>query len=428
MESAEKNENGENEIKKNPDVELTDYKIKSQYLEKNEEEGNERIKKLVLPTVESLEKICSSKLVKDVLTFSKEKFSSFLENSNGTITLNLDKVTSIKNEEIIPYILIFIGGINSNSDIFEYFDDSLKNPSESSYIDNSTDYYQYLNSIVDYLKYTGKLDVSFMLKLLFNVLDEIGISIHKDDKNVLYRSINDAFLSMEKNKILLILAPSNNFWIKSEKNTINDQNYDIKLNNHSNIFYNKKFIKKFFDKVTSHPRCAFGLICSMCYKNLKNCWDGLEKQFSKECPKNVILLDQKDHEELMLDPNKKKPTFLRKMSKIIQRLKKEKEIENKKKGKDDDEEEKSDNVLFFNEKNILILESEIDKMDDTKNNSIFMNLFSEQYLGFNEKGKEAIDLEGDKVINYIIKLFENCHDDIRIYINKNKITDEYSKV
>ena len=57
-----------------------------------------------------------------------------------------------------------------------------------------------------------------------------------------------------------------------------------------------------------------------------------------------------------------------------------------------------------------------------------MNLFSEQYLGFNEKGKEAIDLEGDKVINYIIKLFENCHDDIRIYINKNKITDEYSKV
>jgi hypothetical protein len=166
----------------------------------------------------------------------------------------------------------------------------------------------------------------------------------------------------------------------------------------------------------------------MNYKNLKNCWDGLEKQFSKECPKKVILFDQKDHEEIMLDQNKKKPTFLRKMSKIIEHLKKEKQMEDKKKGRYENEEEAGDNVLYFSEKNILILESEMEKMDDTKPNSIFVNLFSEQYLGFDEKGKEAIDLEGDKVINYINKLFENCHDDIRIYINKNKITDEYSKV
>ena len=54
---------------------------------------------------------------------------------------------------------------------------------------------------------------------------------------------------MEKNKILILIAPSNNFWVKSEKDTINGQNYDIKLNNYDNgknrIFYNKKFIKKF---------------------------------------------------------------------------------------------------------------------------------------------------------------------------------------
>jgi hypothetical protein len=417
MESSEENEN----TKKNPDVELKEYQIQSKFFD----EGDEHIKSFTLPTIESLEKLCSLALVKDILTFDREKYKSYFNENN---ILNLDKVESIKNKELVPYVLIFIGGINSSNDIFDFFEETINNPDESSFIDNSTDYFQYLNSIIDYLKSVGKLDVSFTSDLLFNALDEIGINIHKDDKNVLYRNINDAFLSMEKNKILVILAPSNNFWVKSEKNTINEQNYDIKLNNHSNIFYNKKFIKKFFEKVTNHPRCSFGLLCSMNYKNLKNCWDGLEKQFSKECPKKVILFDQKDHEEIMLDQNKKKPTFLRKMSKIIEHLKKEKQMEDKKKGRYENEEEAGDNVLYFSEKNILILESEMEKMDDTKPNSIFVNLFSEQYLGFDEKGKEAIDLEGDKVINYINKLFENCHDDIRIYINKNKITDEYSKV
>ena len=417
MESSEENEN----TKKNPDVELKEYQIQSKFFD----EGDEHIKSFTLPTIESLEKLCSLALVKDILTFDKEKYKSYFNENN---ILNLDKVESIKNKELVPYVLIFIGGINSSNDIFDFFEETINNPDEASFIDNSTDYFQYLNSIIDYLKSVGKLDVSFTSDLLFNALDEIGINIHKDDKNVLYRNINDAFLSMEKNKILVILAPSNNFWVKSEKNTINEQNYDIKLNNHSNIFYNKKFIKKFFEKVTNHPRCSFGLLCSMNYKNLKNCWDGLEKQFSKECPKKVILFDQKDHEEIMLDQNKKKPTFLRKMSKIIEHLKKEKQMEDKKKGRYENEEEAGDNVLYFSEKNILILESEMEKMDDTKPNSIFVNLFSEQYLGFDEKGKEAIDLEGDKVINYINKLFENCHDDIRIYINKNKITDEYSKV
>ena len=417
MESSEENEN----TKKNPDVELKEYQIQSKFFD----EGDEHIKSFTLPTIESLEKLCSLALVKDILTFDREKYKSYFNENN---ILNLDKVESIKNKELVPYVLIFIGGINSSNDIFDFFEETINNPDEASFIDNSTDYFQYLNSIIDYLKSVGKLDVSFTSDLLFNALDEIGINIHKDDKNVLYRNINDAFLSMEKNKILVILAPSNNFWVKSEKNTINEQNYDIKLNNHSNIFYNKKFIKKFFEKVTNHPRCSFGLLCSMNYKNLKNCWDGLEKQFSKECPKKVILFDQKDHEEIMLDQNKKKPTFLRKMSKIIEHLKKEKQMEDKKKGRYENEEEAGDNVLYFSEKNILILESEMEKMDDTKPNSIFVNLFSEQYLGFDEKGKEAIDLEGDKVINYINKLFENCHDDIRIYINKNKITDEYSKV
>ena len=59
-------------------------------------------------------------------------------------------------------------------------------------------------------------------------------------------------------------------------------------------------------------------------KNLKNCWEGLEKQFSVDCPKKVILFDQTDHRELMLDPEKKKPSFFRDIQKIKDHLKMEK--------------------------------------------------------------------------------------------------------
>ena len=150
----------------------------------------------------------------------------------------------------------------------------------------------------------------------------------------------------------------------------------------------------------------------------------MEKQFSVDCPKKVILFDQTDHRELTLDPENKKPSFFRDMQKIKEHLKKEKNTDNNKK-KDNSEEINYEN---FDEKNNIILESEPDKMsDDTKSNSIFVNLFSEKYLEKDEKERKAIDIEGDKVINYLYILLENCTVDIRDYINHNKITDEYSK-
>ena len=169
-------------------------------------------------------------------------------------------------------------------------------------------------------------------------------------------------------------------------------------------------------KIAKHPRCSFGLLSSMSYKNLKKCWDGLEKQFSSYCPKNIIFLDQEKHERI----SEKK--FLRSMEKIKEHLK------NLKISKDKDG-ENAENTEYFNEKNILILESEEDKkVDGTRKNSIYVNLFDEDYLGKNEKDQISIDLEGDKIINYVVKLLENCNVDIRDYINTNKISNEYSKV
>ena len=175
-------------------------------------------------------------------------------------------------------------------------------------------------------------------------------------------------------------------------------------------------------KITKHPRCIFGLISSMNKKNLKNCWDGLEKQFSVDCPKKVILFDQTDHKTLMLDPEKKKPSFYRDMQKIKEHLKKEK---NSDKNKDTEE----INYEIFDEKNIFILESEPDKeSEDTRNNSFFINSFDEKYLEKKENEKEAIDIRGNAVINYVYQLLENCTDDIRDYIHRNKFDEKkYSK-
>ena len=111
----------ENEIKKNPDVELKEYKIISKFREKKDnDENNDEIS---LPTPESLEKWCSIKMVKDNLEFNIEKYKSFIEEKGDKSFINLDKVESIKNGDLISYILIFLGGLNSYTDIYSYFDE-----------------------------------------------------------------------------------------------------------------------------------------------------------------------------------------------------------------------------------------------------------------------------------------------------------------
>ena len=420
----------ENEIKPNPLVVLQEYKIISQLFDKNEDDQTYSIN-ILLPTPESLDKICNQPIVKDLLNFDLKKYKTFFEEQNSEgqeekkFILNLDR-TSIKSKDLLPHILIFIGGMNSENTLYDFFE-GLTVQTEDQCIDNSENYFVYILKFLDFLKKEEKFSIPInQMDSLFSTLDELGINIPREDTNVLYRSIKDSFFNKNKNKILVLVAPSHNFWIKSEKSSIKEQLYDLKLNNFSNIFYHKKFIEKFLKKIAKHPRCCFGIISSMTYRNLKNCWDGLEKQFTNECPKNVIFIEQNDHEKIQLDPKSKKLSFFRSMKKIIEHLSAEKKKELKKKNYDDESE---NNFQCFNEKNILIVESEEDKIGEgNKNNSIFVSVFSEKYLESDEQKKLAIDLEGDKSINYIYKLLETCNDDIREYINRNKISDEYSVV
>ena len=396
------------EVNNNPEVILKKYEIITNYLEKDDEKE----KQFDLPTPESIQKLCEPQIVKDLLTFDIDKYSSCFEGDK----LNLNKIESIKDAEMTKFLLMFLGYINSKNDIYSlYDDDSMHNPDEKSYIDNLPNYLVYLNMCIDYLKQNDKfLNTLTDIDILLKILSDVGITIQKEDKNDLFTKIKkDLFLSNENNKILILLAPSNNFWIKSEKTVINDINYDKKLNNYSNIFYNKKFIKKFLEQVVSNPRCNFGLISSMTYKNLKACWEALGKidnEINELCPKTIIYIDQNLHDQVQEDPKNKKKSFSRNMNKIIEYLKKDK------KNKNNDQ----DNTGYFKETNILILESELDKMTDTtRYNTIRLNIFNEEFLQKDEKGKTAIELETDKFIQYLVKLLNNCDQDIRAYIKEN---------
>ena len=405
----------EEKIVPNPDVVFKNYKIISQYLEKNEEDKDIELE---LPTPETIQKLCEPQIVKNRLNFDFKKYSSFFEGDK----LNLDKIESLKDTEKTKFLLMFLGFINSKHDIYSLYDQELEVYAyeEKRFIDNVQNYSIYLDYCIDYLKSIDKCFDSIQdFDTFMKILSEVGINIENQEKNDLYLKIKqDLFLSKGKNKILILIAPSNNFWIKSEKSSINEQNYDKKLNNYTNIFYNKNFIKKFMQQVVANPRCHFGLISSMAYRNLKACWDALEKldnDINNLCPKNIIFIDQNLHISVQ-DEKSKKKTFFRDMAKIVEYLKKSK-------GKNKDNEQ--DNTGYFDENNILILESELEKMmDSTRNNTIRLNIFNEEYLQKDEKGKKATDLDVDKFIDYLVKLLNDCGEDIRSYIKQNTFSNK----
>ena len=110
----------EEKIIPNPDVELKNYIIISQYLEKKEEDKDKDIE-FELPTPETIEKLCEPQIVKNRLNFDFKKYSSFFEGDK----LNLDKIESLKDTEKTKFLLMFLGFINSKHDIYSLYDQEL---------------------------------------------------------------------------------------------------------------------------------------------------------------------------------------------------------------------------------------------------------------------------------------------------------------
>ena len=375
---------------------LKEYRIKPRISED---------KKFYLPTPENLLELFNLNVIKDQIYYDIEKYKSHFKVENEETIIDFTNVQHLLNNKILNSILFFLGAINIENDIYEFEgdveedEDEIKEPiSEELLFENSLNYIHYLQNNIQLLtKNIAFMDINYAIKSL----QEIGINIIPDNKNTLYRQLKDKIMSLPENKILVLITPSNNFYVKTEKNSINDINYDFKINNITKLFLNNDFIQKFITKIANHPRCHFGLLSSMIQKNLKTANSGILTMYSTLYPRHYSLIDQRSHDGLDLDKKGVIPKFFRNLELILKHVK------------------TKDKLYCFNKTNVLIIESKDFKISEsTKENTINVSVFNEELIRKpNEERKKILLEKGDKLINYVYELLENCPNDVRDYIS-----------
>jgi len=341
--------------------------------------------------------------------FDEEKITILKESLIKTNCLDLRDNPSIQDTLTLKALLAILGSVNSKNDFTQYTtDDYLSNIESYHYIENFIEkgYVEYIKKNLEIIFGKFKMkDLSNFIKAARNFginVDytiEKEIEFHSENKsassvsyNVIYQNIRNFI--QKQNKILIVVTPSNNFWIKSEKYPLGTKLYDRKLNNYSYIYYNWPLIQLFYNRIASHPRCFVAFLNSMNNKNLKSTIDCIPLQVKNFT--NYIIFDQNSHTNTNQEDSGK-PIFIRDMEKIINVS-------------------QSYEGACFNETNILILESEIDKVGNTKSNMIPMNVFSEEFFTLKPEEFKKFDEEVEKVFVYIETLLNECDCDIREYL------------
>ena len=368
-------------------------------------------KKYFMPTPENLLELFNLNVIHGQIEYDMEKYKSFFKKENEENILDLTNIQHILNNKILNSILFFLGAINIENDIYEFDqveeeEDEIKEPiPEENLFENSQNYIEYLQNNINLLT----KNIAFMdIDLTIKSLEEIGLKIVPENSNTLYRQIKDKVMSLPENKILVLITPSNNFYVKTEKNSINGINYDFKINNITKLFLNSEFIKKFILKISNHPRCHFGLLSSMLQKNLKTANSGMSTMFNTIYPRHISLIDQRSHDGIDLDKKGVVPKFFRNMELILKHIK------------------TKDKLYCFNKTNVLIIESkdfkikEEKKPESTKLNSIHISVINEELLKKPSlERKRLIEEKGERLINYVYDLLENCPNDVRDYLQNH---------
>ena len=375
---------------------LKEYSIKSKI--------SDAEKKFFLPTPENLQTLFNFNAIKNQLFYDIEKYRSLLKTENGQDIIDFRNIQHIQNSKILNSVLFFLGAINIENDIYDFDDyeeeeNELRAPiPEENLYENSDSYIQYIQNNLSVLT----RDIAFIdLSELIKSLKEVGLEIMSEDNNTLYRQIKDTVMSSAENKIMILITPSNNFYVKTEKSAINGINYDFKINNITKIFLNNNFIQKFIKKIANHPRCYFGLLSSMIPRNLKTANSAMQTQFHNIYPKHYSLIDQKSHDSEDVGKKGVIPKFYRNLTLIMNHIK------------------NKDKIYSFNETNILIIDSKDFKISkSTKPNTINVSVFNEELLRtpYAERNK-LLNEKGENLVNYLYNLLENCPNDIRDYIS-----------
>ena len=181
-------------------------------------------KKFYLPTPENLLELFNLNVIKNQIYLDVEKYKSYFKTENEETILYITNIQHILNNKILNSILFFLGAINIENDIYQFEEqvpgeeeeeEEIKEPIPEEYLfENSQNYIQYLqNNIQLITRNIAFMDIEYAIKSL----QEIGINIFPDIGNTLYRQIKDKVMSLPENKILVLITPSNNFYVKTEK-------------------------------------------------------------------------------------------------------------------------------------------------------------------------------------------------------------------
>jgi len=258
------------------------------------------------------------------------------------------------------------------------------------FLEGENSFLNYILRNIETLKENLKPNDTPKLRAL---LDQIGIFIEKNIFDMIENKI------LNEKKILIIVAAGNNFWFKSDKSMIGKNiTYSVKLNNYNYLYMNWELIEKFFLRISQHPRCSVGIITSMIKKNLDNAFFALDRgEYKTNLSIKVdYLFDQEANEVIFTEDAKGGKTFKRSLQKIEEKTKK-----------------------YFNDTNVLFIESELDKSENIKDNMIYLDGFDEEFILGNKEHKEKLNRLTDNLFNYLEKLLDECDCDIREYLMKN---------
>lgn len=240
-------------------------------------------------------------------------------------------------------------------------------------------------------------------------LDELKVSEPEkslNSKNNKKEDIkNVSTININNDKIFVIFAGSGLLWYKTKKKIESDIQQDFIFQKEKFIYFNKKFIKDFYNKILKHPRCHPAFISSM---NINNCKILIEQMY-KFCEikkedqiKNLIYLGKKCHDMTVTEPNNPDsiPDLKRNIGNMAYCI--NKSLNTKKK---------------FHK--LIILESDPEKMSkSSKPFSILCSIFNEDYI-VKKEVRDDIDKKGEKLIEYLEVFLNNCNQNIDTYIEEN---------
>ena len=345
--------------------------------------------KICLPSFNSIPSLINTKS-SNLLSVNSQEFFNYCKANNK---IDLSSIEDINSISILKNVCAFLGSINNENDMSKMchlMNSTIKSPR---YLENFKSFDSYILNNKEMILHNITLKTfNIFIKILFH----LGITFPNRESNSLYKEMKNCIFSQDK--ICIIVSGAEMFWTRTKDTEINGVERDFKMYKHKepNVYYNRSFLNKFLSTVVKHPRCSFAIINGLIPKNVCPFVNYLVE--TSTFPEKWKLLDQSSHIRLRGRPRDK--SVVRDMKKIIHNI-------------------NINNDTTFDKTNIVILESDYDKIYNTLENSVKMILFTRNNFFYNEQQQQAYHKLEDAIILYILNLLNNCTYDVRQYIKDN---------